>query len=186
MRDIKIAPGECRRRGLPAIGVRLLVPDGVEIIPAPTEGPIVVTCREPGNGDLTIEIFAAGLLIDRDHVLEAMTTSAAEFATVEPAAGRVRGVQPIVLEGGTGGYMAEVAVSRDERGVATSCPYLWIYVLAPPDLAACGGAIVTVRSVRYEWVAGDAMLSSLRLGALHQPANDAGRAALLPMLHRRR
>jgi len=84
----------------------------------------------------------------------------------------------VELDGGADGYLAEV----DSVGAALPC--VSIYVLASPDLAVMGGAVVTVRSAVPEWPAGAQMLASLRLGARDLPANDARGA--LPVVGRRR
>lgn len=172
MRDLRIAPAECRRRGLPAIAVRLAVPDALAL-ERPSDGPVIVTVREPDIGELTIEVFAAGLIIDRDRILEDL---ADDHARLTP--GKTTRLVHVELDGGADGYLAEI----DSAGTALPC--VSIYVLASPDLAVMGGAIVTVRSALPEWAAGSEMLASLRLGTRDLPANDARGA--LPVLGRRR
>lgn len=170
MRDFRFAPAECRRRGLPVLAARVAIPDGLEV-ETPADGPVVLIVREPGAGALALEIFAAGLIIDRDGILRDIAT---EHAKVE---GPVRSVELVELEHGPSGARAEVHRRGDPL------PYVSVYAVAASDLAMSSGALITVRSARLEWDAGAAMLDSLRLGARDLPANDA---AMMPLVVKRR
>jgi hypothetical protein len=165
------------------MAVRIRIPERVDLATPPT-GPHVLVCREPGLGELAVELFAAGLIIDRDGILEQMASDAARHAVVAPAAGDIRGVMPVELAEGPNGYVAEVDLRRDERGAPPELPYLDIFVVAPADLAVPGGALVTVRRAGDEWPAGAEMLASLRLGAQGGAANDMRSA--MPVIGRRR
>jgi hypothetical protein len=186
MREYRFAPADSRRRGLPAIGVRVRIPERVEVTPL-ASGSIVVRCHEDGIGELAIELFAAGLIMNRDGILERMTDHAADAAIASPADGEVRSLMPVELAAGPSGFVAEIDLRRDDHGQRPALPYLTLFVLAPPDLAVAGGAIVTVRSKALDWPAAAEMLASLQLGALDGDdvaAND-GRPAM-PLLTRRR
>jgi hypothetical protein len=163
--------------------VRIRIPEQVTSTPLPT-GPHVLICSEPGRGELTIELFAAGLIIDRDGILEQMASEAAWHAVVAPAAGDLRGILPVELAEGPTGFVAEIDLTRDDRGLPPELRFLDIYVVAPSDLAVPGGAVVTVRRASDEWPAAAEMLSTLRLGANSGAANDA-RANLPVVGHRR-
>jgi hypothetical protein len=165
--------------------MRLRIPDRVEVTPLGT-GPIVVVCHEDRVGELSVELFAAGLIMNRDGILERMTNQAAEHATTAPADGELRSLMPVELASGPNGFVAEIDVRRDDKGARPALPYLTIFVLAPPDLAVGGGAIVTVRSKSLEWPASAEMLASLELGARagdDVAANDA--RSSLPVVGRR-
>jgi hypothetical protein len=160
--------------------MKLRIPEPMETLDP--DGPFAFTGREPGVGELAIELFAAGLIIDRDGILEAMAHDAAAAAIAEPARGAVRSVCPVELAHGPTGFTAEIDLVRDDRGYAATYPYLTLFVLAPPDLAVSAGALVTVRSKDLEWQAAADLLASLCLGNNHA-ANDARGA--LPVVGRR-
>ena len=157
------------------IGFSIETPDEVEVQPG--SGDTVVRCSQTRGdgrpvGELEVAVFQAGLVIDRDGVLEELVHEAAvgEHGRISPA-------MPVSLPGASG-YRAEV-----QRGRA-ALPYVYVFAIAPHDLGVQGGVLVTVRSAAREWPAADAILSSLRIlirgGKI---ANDAGDAPLaLPVI----
>jgi len=111
MRDLRVSPAECRRRNLPAIAVRVSVPDRVEAPAA--SGAVIASFREPGLGELSIELFAAGLIIDRDRVLEDL---ADDHARLTP--GKTVRVVAVELDSGATGFLAEIDSTGDLPCVA--------------------------------------------------------------------
>ena len=112
-------------------------------------------------------MFAAALIIDRDGIL-------AEKARDELAR-QVRGhgeaVAVAVSLPGASGF-------RTEAVEDTPLPYVYVFAMAPHDLALDGGLIVTVRCASPEWPAADAILRSLKILSRggKTAANDAADA----------
>ena len=164
------------------IGFEIQTPNGVEVQPGD-----VVRCREKSAsgetvGELEVSVFHAALLIDRDGILEekmheAISSNSKPGAHVEP-------LLPIALPG-VSGYRADI----EERavGVAKSAlPYVYVFAMAPNDLALDGGLLVVVRSASPAWPAADNILSSLRiLTRRGVVANDGDEALSLPLLGKR-
>lgn len=153
-------PAVSRQRGLPAIGFQLELPL------APDGEPDCVYCehRRDGRvvGELSVEVFAAPLIIDRDGILEATASG----ATGTPAVA-------VVLPGATG-YRAEAV-----RG--GPLPYHYVFAIAPGD-AVDGGVVVTIRCAHPDWPVAEQALRSLRILTRNgiAPANDD--APLLPLI----
>ena len=148
------------------------------------DGSIVLVCRQPGVGELVLELFEAGLIIDRDGVLEEMASEAARHAVAAPASGDIRTLVAVELAEGPTGYVAEIDLRKDERGARPALPYLNIFAVAAEDLSAPGVAVVTVRSAELDWPAAAEMLATLQLGARGGAANDT--RAMMPVIGRRR
>jgi hypothetical protein len=181
LREFTQQPSDSRRLGLPPIGFRLRAPERVTIAPASGVAGAPVLCTEVGPderviGEVEVAVFGAGLIIDRDGVLERIATEAAD--DVVSGGGQVTGVMPVQLDSGVSGYRAEV-----ELGAAAALPYQWIYALASRDLAVCGGVLVTIRSALPAWPAGDVVLDSLRVLTRDGAQND--QALALPVVGRR-
>jgi hypothetical protein len=138
-------------QGRPAIGFSLVT--DLEIAPGRC---VRASERRDGEliGELTIEVFAAALIIDRDGILQAKASRATSSHAV-----------PFTLDG-ISGY----------RGEALDHARALRYrqVLAIADVAAIdGGLLVTIRSAQLEWPAADELLRSLRLLTRGgRPAND--------------
>jgi hypothetical protein len=136
--------------GRPAIGFSLTT--DLEISPGRT----LRACeRRDGEviGELSIEVFAAPLIIDRDGILEAKASAATQSTAVAFALP------------GVSGYRAET-VDRD-----STLPYRQVLAIAPED-GVDGGLLVTIRCEALEWPRADELLRSLRLLTRGRPAND--------------
>jgi hypothetical protein len=195
-REYRHQPADSRRRGLPAIGFALVAPERIELIQsepiAPTRSTLLVARERDGAaviGELEIGVFSAALIMDRDGILEQMVEVEAERAIAAPAAGRRESILPLELETGVAGFRAEVVILRDARGVVKP-PFAYVSccALASSEIIDAG-LFVTIRSVRPEWPAGEAMLQSLRIvrmgGSFH--ARTAGdEMPRLPLVGRRR
>jgi hypothetical protein len=181
LREYRQKPSDSRKLGLPPIGFRLRAPERVAIAPASGVEGAPVVCREVGPdervvGEVEVAVFGAGLIIDRDGVLERIATEAAEDAAA--GGGKVTGVMPVELDSGVSGYRAEV-----ELGAAAALPYQAIYALASRDLAVCGGILVTIRAALPAWPAGEVVLDSIRVLTRDGAQNDQSLA--LPVVGRR-
>ena len=161
------------------IGFEIQTPNEVEIQPGD-----VVRCREKTAngqtvGELEVRVFHAALLIDRDGILEeklhdAITSNSKPGAHVQP-------LLPIALPG-VSGYRVDI----EERATDAALPYVYVFAMAPNDLALDGGLMVVVRSASPEWPAADKILSSLRvLSRRGVVANDADETLSLPLLGKR-
>lgn len=94
-------------------------------------------------GELSIEVFAAPMIIDRDGILE---TKASETTATPAVAFALPGVT---------GYRAETI----DRG---PLPYRHALAIAPED-GIDGGLLITMRCAAPEWPRADELLQSLRL-----------------------
>ena len=166
------------------IGFEIQTPTEVEIQPGE-----VVRCRERRAdgatiGELEVSVFHAALVIDRDGILEEKMEAAVN-SNREPGA-RVLPPIPVALPGASG-YRADIEVVRPMGEVRPALPYVYVFAMAPNDLALDGGLVVTVRSASPEWPAADKILRSLKiLSRRGVSANDPGDATLmLPLLGRR-
>ena len=196
-REYRHQPSDSRRRGLPAIGFALSVPDGLELIRtepiAPNRATLLVVRERAGDpviGELELGAFSAALIMDRDGILEQMVAVEADRALAPPASGRRDSVLPIELSSGTSGYRADVVLLRDRAGVAKpALPYHAFLALGTPDIVDAG-IFVSVRTAKPEWPALDAMLATLRVvrgggsWAASPPVDDD--MPHLPLLGRRR
>jgi hypothetical protein len=164
------------------IGFEIQTPSEVEIQPGD-----VVRCREKTAsgqtvGELEVRVFHAALLIDRDGILEeklhdAITSNSKPGARVQP-------LLPIALPG-VSGYRADIE-DRVTGDVKPPLPYVYVFAMAPNDLALDGGLLVVVRSASPEWPAADKILGSLRiLSRRGVVANDAEETLSLPLLGKR-
>lgn len=188
------APADSRRRGLPAIGFRVRIPDNVRSIPVDLvvgDRGFLLRCEERRGaaviGEIELGVFAAGLIVDRDGVLEGLVVAAAERAIAAARAGRIAEVRAIELEGASG-FRADVELLRASRDAPrVACPHVAAIALAPADLAVCGGVLLTTRSADPDWAAAEEMLASLRIVTARggAPANDEAARAHLPILRRR-
>src|SRR5437870_798997 len=136
-----------RQRGLPAIGLELTSPHGVELTPVPAGDAVVRCCqRSPDGkpvGELEVSMFKAALIIDRDGILEEKARAVAETCATS---GDVAGTVAISLPGASG-YRADVEPKRNSSGL----PYVHVFAMAPHDLGIDGGIVVVVRSAEPEW-----------------------------------
>ena len=94
-------------------------------------------------------------------VLSALAEAAAPQAMVDSC-------DPITL-GGISGYRAEAYVRAKDR---PALPYIHVVVLAPDDLRVNGGLVITARSQRLEWAAGDSIIASLKVLGRRGAANE--------------
>ncbi|HEX5063764.1 MAG TPA: hypothetical protein VFV99_30505 [Kofleriaceae bacterium] len=165
------------------IGFEIETPEQVEVIDHPGAGLVKCSERRDGKtvGELEVAVFHAALVIDRDGILEEKAASAIESAR-EPGA-RVSPAMPIALPGASG-YRAELEVVRPAGVAKAPLPYVYVFAMAPHDLALDGGLIVTVRCASPEWPAADEILRSLRiLSRGGKPAaNDADVRSGLPLI----
>lgn len=149
-----MTPSIIRRQphGRRALGFQLELPG--EVVVAEGDG---FTCRELRQdgrvlGELSIQVFAAALVIDRDGVLaERACQGLAAEAEVPGGPTAVAVALP-----GASGFRAG-AVRR------APLPYVLAYALAPGDRVVDGGVLVVVRSEALDWPAADHMLRSLRI-----------------------
>jgi hypothetical protein len=162
------------------IGFEISTPSEVEIQPGE-----VVRCRERRSdgqtiGELEVSVFHAALVIDRDGILEEKVQAVLDSAA-EPGA-RVFPSVPVSLPGASG-YRADLEVVRPMGTARPPLPYLYVFAMAPNDLALDGGLLVVVRSASPEWPAAEAILQSLKiLSRRGGTANDADAAPVSPML----
>ena len=162
------------------IGFEIETPSEVEV----REGEVVRVCERHGDqtiGELEVSVFHAALVIDRDGILEEKIHDAIA-RSAEPGA-RVLPTIPVELPGVTG-YRADLEVVRPMGTPRPPLPYLYVFAMAPKDLALDGGLIVTVRCASPEWPAADAILRSLRiLSRRGVTANDSDDTRpLLPLV----
>ncbi len=112
-----------------------------------TQGKTLRCCEHRDGkliGELSIEVFAAPLIIDRDGILAA---KAGEAVGAHAVAFALEGVS---------GYRAETV----DPGVAL--PYRHVLAIAPED-GVDGGILITMRCAAPEWPRADELLQSLRL-----------------------
>ncbi|HSD85938.1 MAG TPA: hypothetical protein VLB44_00430 [Kofleriaceae bacterium] len=165
------------------IGFEIQTPSEVEIQPGD-----VVRCRERAGhqtiGELEVSVFHAALVIDRDGILEEKMQRAIEAAS-EPGA-RVLPAIPVELAGASG-YRADIEVVRPMGTARPPLPYVYVFAMAPNDLALDGGLLVVVRCASPEWPAADKILRSLKiLSRRGATANDGGDVRpMLPLLGHR-
>jgi hypothetical protein len=69
---------------------------------------------------------------------------------------------PVSLPGASG-YRADLEVVRPMGTARPPLPYVYVFAMAPHDLALDGGLVVTVRCAAPEWAAADAILRSLKI-----------------------
>ena len=117
------------------IGFEIETPSEVEVRPGE-----VVRCREQRDGktigELAVSVFHAALIID-------------------PAV-------PVSLPG-VSGFRAELEVVRPMGTAQAALPYVYVFAMAPRDLALDGGLVVTVRCASPQWAAADSILRSLKI-----------------------
>jgi hypothetical protein len=152
------------------IGFEIETPSEVEVQPGD-----VVKCSERRDGqmigELEVSVFHAALVIDRDGILEEKAASVIERSR-EPGA-RVSPAMPVSLPGASG-FRADLEVVRPMGVARAALPYVYVFAMAPHDLALDGGLVVTVRSASPDWPAADAILQSLRILARGgKTANDS-------------
>jgi hypothetical protein len=151
MSKLRLLPSEARRRGLPAVGFDLVVPDGLTALPPPAGTAALVVELDPNGrriGELSIEVVAAGLIVDRDGALAQLATRRAPI--VSP--------YPVTLDAGATGFRADLV-----RGDRPALPYQSFFALAPRDVGGSGAIVVAVHAAGPAWSAGDAMLATLRV-----------------------
>jgi hypothetical protein len=155
------------RLKLQSLSLELEAPTGVELVPLSPEHLRASERRPDGApiGELEVTTFKQALIIDRDGVLEDKARTLAEAAA--PAA-LVDSCTPIALPG-ISGYRAEAFVRSIQR---PALPYIHVLVLAPDDLHINGGLVITARSQRLEWAAGDAIIASLKVLGRRGAANE--------------
>jgi hypothetical protein len=168
------------------IGFEIETPSEVEVQPGSGQ---CVRCSEERDGktigELEVSVFHAALVIDRDGILEEKVASAIDEAR-EPGA-RVLPTIPVTLPGASG-YRGDLEVVRPMGVERPPLPYVYVFAMAPHDLALDGGLVVTVRCASPEWPAADAILRSLKiLSRGGKPAaNDSNEArADLPLVGKR-
>lgn len=156
------------RLKLKTLSLELDAPTGVELLPVSEDVVRLREARPDGMalGELEVSTFSDSLIIDRDGVMEDKARALAEGAA--PAA-RIDSCGPVELEH-ISGYRAEASVRSINR---PALPYIHVLVLAPEDLRITGGLVVTARSARLEWAAGDAIIASLKvIGRRRGAANE--------------
>jgi len=162
------------------IGFEIETPSEVEVQPGE-----VVRCSERRDGrtigELEVCVFHAALVIDRDGILEEKASSVIESAR-EPGA-RISPAMPVTLPGASG-FRADLEVVRPMGVAKAPLPYVYVFAMAPNDLALDGGLVVTVRCASPVWPAADAILRSLRILARGgKTANDTHDVpSLLPLV----
>lgn len=171
-------------RGRPMIGFQLETPCEVDLQegskPAGPHGQNVA-CREVRHdgrvvGELEVSVFAAALIIDRDGILEEKACEAIRGA----CGGRGTVSAVAVRLPGASGYRSEAVVSAP-------LPYVYAFAVTAHHLGLDGGVLITVRSARPDWPAGDHMLRTLRILTRHgtaQPSDEASedREPILPVV----
>jgi len=165
-------------KGRPAIGFQLEVPREMEMRDGPVSGWREVQHGGRTVGEIEIRVFGAALVIDRDGILA--EKACAELRREAAVAGDSPAVA--VQLPGAAGYRAD-AVQR------TDLPYRHAFAVAPDDLGVEGGVLITIRSAKPDWPAGEHMLRTLRFTnrAGTVVANDDHQAAAaLPMVAPRR
>jgi hypothetical protein len=153
------------------IGFEIETPSEVEV----QAGSGQVRCCERRNGqtigELEVSVFHAALVIDREGILGDLVSSAIERAR-EPGA-RVHAAMPVSLPGASG-YRADLEVVRPMGSARPPLPYVYVFAMAPHDLALDGGLVVTVRCATPEWPAAESILRSLKILARGgKTANDS-------------
>lgn len=182
---------DSRHRGLPPIGLRLRIPDSIETTPldatALAHGGVLAGI-ERGNdgrwlGAVEIDVFAAGLMIDRERALERLARDAADAMIEPPATGEVVSCHRLELDSGPSGCRVEVALSRD----VGAGRYVTVLALAAADLSVSGGVLLVARMLRDSWPALDELLGTLRIfgrgGETNQNVDEV--RLNLPMLGRK-
>lgn len=155
------------RLKLQMLSLELEAPTGVELVPI-TPDLVRASERRPDGapiGELEVTTFKAALLIDRDGILADKARTLAEAAAPQAM---VDSCDPITL-GGISGYRASAYVRGKDR---PALPYIHVVVLAPDDLRVNAGVVITARSQRLEWVAGDAIIASLKVLGRRGAANE--------------
>src|SRR5215471_3711870 len=170
-REYRHQPADSKRRGLPAIGFSIRVPERLALVQTPPIAPDrsrLLTLRELDQdgllvGELEIGAFSAALIMDRDGILEQIVTVEADRALAAPASGRRESVLPMEYAGGAVGYRAEVVLLRDSSGtVKPRVPYLAFCALGTPEIVDAG-LFVTCRATGPEWTAAEEILASLHI-----------------------
>jgi hypothetical protein len=165
------------------IGFEIEPPSTIEVQPGD-----VVCCKELRDGktvgELEVSVFHAALVIDRDGILEEQVHTLLERAK-EPGA-RMYAPIPVSLPCASG-YRAELEVVRPSGVARAALPHVYVFAMAPHDLALDGGLLVTVRCATPDWPAADAILRSLKIlsrkGVVANDADDS--APTLPLIGHR-
>lgn len=191
LREYRHTAAASRHHGLPAIGFRFQTQGGVEVaaaVPQQPGDPVVRVVERGADGrvvgELTIGVFAAALIIDRDGILEEHAEQAAMHERAAPAAGREVSALPIELAGGPSGYRVELELTRDAAGARPALPCVAVLAVAPPDLGVNAALAIVVRSADPEWPTAADVLGSLRFDTRGGAVNDQSFA--LPVIGRRR
>lgn len=175
----KLLPSDSRQRGLAMVGLELENPAAIDLEPVAT-GATVVRAHEERDGrklgELEVEVFKAALVIDRDGILEEKAHLA-----VDAERGRVTPPVPVSLSGASG-YRAEVVLVPATGAPRPELPYTYVFAIAPDDLGADGGVLITVRSATPEWPAADSILRSLKILGRRKPTANDGEGLALPVI----
>lgn len=176
-REFRIAPATTRRRGLPAIGLSVFAPDGLEVTIVEEGATALLRAAEadPSGkriGELVIETFTANMVIDPDGALERAADAALGRLLTPPASGTVRHRARFELDDGTSGLRIEMLMTRDRAGDPPALPFVILLALAPDDAAARGGLIARVSSAKPSWAAADTLCETLRVLTRDLGAND--------------
>lgn len=181
-REFRIAPATTRRRGLPAIGLSVFAPDGLEVTVGEDATALLRAAEaDPSGqriGELVIETFSANMVIDPDGALERAADAALARLLTPPASGTVRHRARFELDDGTSGLRIEMLMTRDRGGVPPALPFVIVLALAPDDAAARGGLIARVSSAKPSWAAADTLCETLRVLTRDLGANDNARTRL--------
>ena len=179
MGRVRLLPSDSRRRGGPAIGFDLFVPDEVVQLEVEGEaqGPVEASLaeyRDDGKmiATMTIELFTGSLVVDRDGVLHGIVATAAE-----QAGGQLQRIYPVEYEAGACGFRADIV-----RADRPELPYQSWLALAATDFAVQGGALVTIASLPPSWAAGAAILDSLRVFSRDSDARARSEPLALPFI----
>jgi hypothetical protein len=167
------------------IGFEIETPNEVEVQPGSDSVKLCEQREGATIGELEVSVFHAALVIDRDGILEEKAQSAIDVER-EPGA-RVQPAMPVSLPGASG-FRADLEVVRPMGTARPPLPYVYVFAMAPNDLALDGGLVVTVRCAFPEWPAADAILRTLKfLSRGGKPAaNDADeQRSTLPLVGKR-
>ncbi len=155
-----------RDRGLPAIGFRMVVPPGVELLDPPAETDVLITAIERSGGagavqgELVITGFTAPLLLDAPAILRSLAESAAASLLDPPGRARLHPAAEIDLAGRRA-WRIDAEIECDHTGEAPPCPHASLVAMGHARPATGVGLLVVLLGRGRPWASGERMLSSL-------------------------
>jgi len=164
-----------RERGLPAVGFRLVVPPGVELLDPPAETDVLVTAVERAGGagavqgELVITAFTAPLSIDGPAILRSLAESAAASLLDPPGRAHLGPGAEIDLAGRRA-WRIDAEIERDHAGEAPPCPHASLVAMGHARPATGVGLLILLLARDRPWPSGERMLSSLDVLAPDEPA----------------